>query len=133
MASVLTAQKAFLNNFEIVVNRRVDIQEDIKRYQDTLSYASSKVDYSMGEGFHMLPGDVNLNIKAGTAGYNNEIVVSDSGFSLRRNDMVNTSVPEKTSHKTPIVQKHALMPKAVHKEVLSEHTSAITHKDEKAP
>ena len=48
-ASALTAQSAFLNNFENVVNRRVDIREDIKRYQDTLSYASSKVDYSVGE------------------------------------------------------------------------------------
>ena len=48
-ASALTAQKAFLNNFENVVNRRVNIQEDMKCYQDTLSYASSKVDYSMGE------------------------------------------------------------------------------------
>ena len=43
-ASSLTAQSAFLNNFEIVVNRRVDISEDIKCYQNTLSYASSKVD-----------------------------------------------------------------------------------------
>ena len=32
-ASALTAQSAFLNNFENVVNRRVDIREDIKRYQ----------------------------------------------------------------------------------------------------
>ena len=38
--SALTTQKAFLNNFEDIVNRKVDIQEDIKRYQDTLSYAS---------------------------------------------------------------------------------------------
>ena len=30
MVSALTAQKAFLNNFENVMNRRVDIQEDIK-------------------------------------------------------------------------------------------------------
>ena len=30
MASALTAQRAFLNNFENVVNRRVDIREDIK-------------------------------------------------------------------------------------------------------
>ena len=43
-ASALTAQSAFLNNFENIVNRRVNIQEDIKRYQDTLSYTSSKVD-----------------------------------------------------------------------------------------
>ena len=50
-ASALPAQSAFLNNFENVVNRRVNIQEDIKCYQDTLSYASSKVDYSIGETF----------------------------------------------------------------------------------
>ena len=37
-ASALTAQSAFLNNFEDIVNRRVDIREDIKRYQDTFSY-----------------------------------------------------------------------------------------------
>ena len=34
-ASSLTAQSAFLNNFEDIVNHRVNIQEDIKRYQDT--------------------------------------------------------------------------------------------------
>ena len=53
-ASTLTAQSAFLNNFENVVNRRVDISEDIKRYQNTLSYASSKVDYSVGEHLYLL-------------------------------------------------------------------------------
>ena len=47
-ASALTAQSAFFNNFENIVNRRVDIREDIKRYQDTLNYASSKVDYNVG-------------------------------------------------------------------------------------
>ena len=35
--SALTAQSAFLNNFENVINRRVDIREDIKNYQDALS------------------------------------------------------------------------------------------------
>ena len=54
-ASALTAQSAFLNNFGNVVNRRVNIQEHIKHYQDTLSYASSKVDYSVGEHLYMLP------------------------------------------------------------------------------
>ena len=57
-ASALTAQSAFLNNFENVVNHRVDIREDIKRYQDTLSYTSSKVDYSMGQNTYMLPSDM---------------------------------------------------------------------------
>ena len=42
-ASALTAQSAFLNNFEDIVNRRVNIQEDIKLYQDTLSYVSGTI------------------------------------------------------------------------------------------
>ena len=48
-ASALTSQSAFLDNFENIVNPRVDIREDIKRCQDTLSYAYSKVDYSIAE------------------------------------------------------------------------------------
>ena len=80
-ASSLTAQSAFLNNFENVVNRRVDIREDIKRYQDTLSYASSKVDYSVGEHLYMLPSDMTLKIRPGTVRYNNKILVSDGKFS----------------------------------------------------
>ena len=66
-ASSSTAQSAFLNNFENVVNRRVNIQEDIKRYQDTLSYASSKVYYSVGENIYMIPSDMELRIRSGTA------------------------------------------------------------------
>ena len=88
-ASALTTHKAFLNNFKDIVNRRVNIQEDIKCYQDTLSYTSSKVDYSMGENIYMLPSDMNLNIKTGTVGYNNKILISDSKFSLGKNDKVN--------------------------------------------
>ena len=55
LASALTAQSSFLNNFENVVNCRVDIHEDIKHYQNTLSYASSKVDYSIGKVFTCYP------------------------------------------------------------------------------
>ena len=54
----------------------------------------------------MLPSDMNLKIKSRTAGYNNKVLVSDSGLSLGKNDTVNTS-PEKLSHKTPIILKHA--------------------------
>ena len=83
-ASSLTAQSAFLNNFENIVNRKVDIQEDVKRYQDILSYALSKVDYSVGENLFMLPSDMELRIRLGTVGYNNKILVSDSNFSVRK-------------------------------------------------
>ena len=81
-ASALTAQSAFLDNFENVVNHRVDIREDIKCYQDTLSSASSKVDYSMGQNIYMLPSDMNLKIKTCTVGYNNKILTSNEKFSL---------------------------------------------------
>ena len=99
-ASALTAQSAFLNNFEDIVNRKVDVREDIKCYQDTLSYASSKVDYSVGEHLYMLPSDMTLKIKPGTVGYNNKILVSDGKFSLGKNDEVNLAVPAIISHKT---------------------------------
>ena len=76
------------------MNRRVDIREDIKRYQDTLSYASSKVDYSMGQNIYMLPSDMNLKIKTGTV---NKILVSNEKFSLGKNQKVNA--PTMRSHK----------------------------------
>ena len=97
--SALTAQSAFLNNFENVVNQRVNIenvvnqrvniQEDIKRYQDTLSYASSKVDYSMGENIYMLPSDMNLKIRSGTVGKIIKFSYPDDGkFSLGKMKML---------------------------------------------
>ena len=89
-ASSLTAQSAFLNNFEIVGNRKVDIREDVKRYQDTLSYTSSKVDYSVGENLFMLPSNMQLRIRSGTVRYNNKILVSDKKFNLGENDEVNS-------------------------------------------
>ena len=97
MASALTAQSAFLNNFENVVNRIVNIWEDVQHYQDTLSYASSKVDYSVRENIYMLPSNMNLNIRPETLKYNNKILISDEKFSLGKNDKVNA--PAMKSHK----------------------------------
>ena len=122
-ASALTAQSAFLNNFENVVNRRVDIREDIKHYQDTLSYASSKVDYSVGEHLYMLPTDMNLKIRLGTVRYNNKILVSDEKFILGKNEKVNLMVPVMKSHKGT---QTAARPKCNSNDVLS--TPAISHK-----
>ena len=123
MASALIAQKAFLNNFEDIVNRRVDIREDIKCYQDTLSYASSKVDYSMGENIYMPPSDMNLNIRSGTVRYNNKIVVSDGKFSLGKNDKVNASELTK-----PKISHKVTQPTVTHK---NQELQTITHNEEK--
>ena len=108
-ASALTAQSAFLNNFENVINRRVDIRKAVKRYQDTLSYATSKVDYSVGENIYMLSSDMNLNIRLGTVGYNNKFLVSDGKFSLGKNDKVDagfTKPEDKTTKKTQRLYKN---------------------------
>ena len=101
-ASAFTAQRVFMNNFEDVVNRRVDIQQDIKRCQDTLHFASSKVDYSVGKGIYMLPSDMDLNIKTGVAGYNNKILISDTSLNLGINKKINegSSLPNATQTST---------------------------------
>ena len=48
-ASEFDAQRAFLNTFENIVVRRVDLPEDKRRFQKVFQYARSKVDYVIGE------------------------------------------------------------------------------------
>ena len=72
----------------------MDIREDIKHYQDTLSYASSKVDYRVRQNIYMFPSDMNLKIKTGTVGCNNKILVSEEKFSLGKSENVNALVLE---------------------------------------
>ena len=114
-ASALTAQSAFLNNFENVVNRRMDIREDIKCYQDILSYASSKVDYSMGQNIYMLLSDMNLKVRSGTVVYNNKILISNGNFSLGKNNEVN-------SMESPGIKSHRVTQTATRPE-LGKHNS----------
>ena len=140
-----------MNNFENVVNRRVNIQEDIKRYQDTLSYASSKVIYSVGESIYMLPSDMTLKIRPGTVGYNNKILVSNVNFILGKNEKVDSlEIPAIKYHKTnsletPTIKNHKTNPletptiKSTQTAINSERTAdleqktIISHEDEKVP
>ena len=78
----LDAQRVFLNTFEDVVARRVSIPEDIQRFQKTLQYARSKVDYVVAEYVYMLPSDMNLKIGGNIRGYNNKILVSSPSFNI---------------------------------------------------
>ena len=107
----------------------MDIREDIKCYQDTLSYASSKVDYSVGQNIYMLPSDMNLKIETGTVRYNNKILVSNGNFSLGKNDEVNLTVPAIKSHKTnSLAQKRNFSHGVMHKK---QEPQPITHNNEK--
>ena len=84
----LDAQRVFLNSFENIINRRFDIPEDIRRFQKTLQYARSKVDYVIGEFIYMLPSDMNLRIGR-VKNYDNKILVSSPSFKIGTNLKIN--------------------------------------------
>ena len=90
----LDAQCTFLNTFENIVNRRVNIPEDIRRFQKTLQYARSKVDYAIGKFIYMLPSDMNLRI-GNVRNYNNKILISSPSFKIGTNVKVNIDVKSK--------------------------------------
>ena len=93
-AQNLDAQRTFLNTFENIVNRRVNIPEDIRRFQKTLQYARSKVDYAIGEFIYMLPSDMNLRI-GNVRNYNNKILISSPSFKIGTNVKINLNVKSK--------------------------------------
>ena len=93
-AQNLDAQSTFLNSFENIVNRRVNIPEDIRRFQKTLQYARSKVDYVIGEFIYMLPSDMNLRI-GNVRNYNNNILISSPSFKIGTNVKINLDVKSK--------------------------------------
>ena len=82
-AQNLDAQRVFLNTFENIINRRVDIPEDIRRFQKTLQYARSKIDYVVGEFIYMLLSDMNLGIGK-VRNYDNKILISLPSFRLEK-------------------------------------------------
>ena len=87
-AQNLDAQRVFLNTCVIIISRRVDIPEDIRRLQKTLQYARSKVDYVIGEFIYMIPSDMNLQIGK-VKNYNNKILISSPGFKIGTNVKIN--------------------------------------------
>ena len=126
MASALTAQSAFFNNFENVVNRRVDIREDIKHYQDLLVTHQVRLTTAWDQGTYMLPSDMNLKVRSGTVGYNNKILVSDGKFILGKNEKFNLAVPAMKSHKT-----NSIEPTTITAAQGLTHTPAISRKNQK--
>ena len=84
----LDAQRTFLNTFENIVNRRVNIPEDIRRFQKTLQYARSKVDYAIGEFVYILRSDMNLRI-GNVRNYNKKILISSPSFKIGTNLKIN--------------------------------------------
>lgn len=82
------AQKQFLANLEDAISSSVDLPSAIKRYQDVLQYAESKVDFVFGVGLYMSPSDMLLRI-AQKAGYNNLIMIATAHQTLGVNQEIN--------------------------------------------
>ena len=113
----LDAQRVFPNTFEDVVARRVSIPEDIRRFQKTLQYARSKVDYVVAEYVYMLPSDMNLKIGSSIRGYNNKILVSSPSFNIGTNLKVNLDDDDTKVAKTDKLDvKHNIKPNKEHKQ-----------------
>ena len=70
----------------------------------------------------MLPSNMNLNIRSGTVGYNNKILVSDGKFSLGKNVEVNASFAN-----TPAMKSHKVS-QTVDSHYVLAHAPAISHK-----
>ena len=67
-----------------------------------LQYASSKVDFNVGEGVYMLPSNMVLAMGNRT-GFNNKILVSEHGFKIGVNKLVNQPKEAfKTASKTDV-------------------------------
>ena len=119
----LDAQRTFLNTFENIVNKRVNIPEDIRRFQKTLQYARSKVDYAIGEFVYMLPSDMNLRI-GNVRNYNNKILISSPSFKIGTNVKVNLDVKSKEVEmvktepdvKPKVITKPNIKPNKEHKQ-----------------
>ena len=144
----LDAQRTFLNTFENIVNRRVNIAEDIRRFQKTLQYARSKVDYVIGEFIYMLLSDMNLWI-GNVRNYNNKILISSPSFKIGTNVKINLDVKSKEVEmvktepdvKLNVIAKPNIEPNEKHEQdvkpnikcdkELKHDTNKITYEEEK--
>ena len=144
------AQKQFLANVEDAINGPIDLPGQIDRYQNTLKYARSKVDYVYGIGLYMSPSDMELRI--GTfVDYNNEIVVATDEQELGLNNSINDqpvppkknielkgtptkkSLPEpkiEKEKKPIIIEDKKITDKKIH-EKIKEKNDAMEHEDQK--
>ena len=112
------AQKPFLTNVEDAIASPVDIPSSIARYQKTLQYASTPLDFVIGIGLYLAPSDMALH-PGNVQGYNNEIVIAGSEAAIGHNPGINESeqigktaiaTPAGTDHKGPPSGKPAADP-----------------------
>ena len=128
-APAVDAQQVFKSTFKALINKDYSIGTNIESYQGVLEHALSKLDFSVGTGIYMLPSNLNLSIEK-TKGYNNKILVSNTGMKIGSNKDINKD------HKKLRVTPPDDAPKIVNKPIpATQHdkTKMLTkkHNDEK--
>ena len=83
------AQKQFVTNVEICIAGSDDLPSEIEKYQDTLQYAKSKVDFVFGIGLYMTPSNLEMQIGI-REGYNNKIIIATDDKELGVNPDTNS-------------------------------------------
>ena len=86
------AQKQFLADIEDATNSPVDIPSSIARYQKTLHYASTPLDFVFGIGLYLSPSGMALH-PGNIQGYNNEIQIAGSDAAIEHNPGINEAEP----------------------------------------
>ena len=86
------AQKQFLANIEDAIASPVDIPSSIARYQKTLQYASTPLDFVFGIGLYLSPSSMTLH-PGNIQGYNNEIQIAGSDAAIGHNPGINEVEP----------------------------------------
>lgn len=130
----LDAQNILLNSFECLIDNQVTTVDDIKRFQDVLQHARSKIDHPFAEGVYMIPSDMKLRINK--IDVFNKILVPKPGFKVGVNKQVNYTtkpLPKHEKNKKPIHHKHQQQQQQKNdgKLLLHERVLAKEHKDEK--
>ncbi|MCU7813513.1 MAG: hypothetical protein KZQ77_20100 [Candidatus Thiodiazotropha sp. (ex Notomyrtea botanica)] len=86
------AQKQFLADVEDAIASPADIPSSIERYQKTLQYASTPLDYVFGIGLYLSPSDMALH-PGNIQGYNNLIQIAQSDADIGHNPGINEATP----------------------------------------
>ena len=86
------AQKQFLANIGDAIASPVDIPRSISRYQKTLQYASTSMDFVFGIRLYLSPSDMAL-YPGNIQGYNNEIQIAESDAAIGHNPGINEAEP----------------------------------------
>ena len=126
-AQSLAAQRIFYDNLGDVINKAVSLEADIGRYQSTLKYARSTLDYSVGKELYMLPSDMLLKpLNQVIEGFNDKIVVNTSGFELGKQSKPAIKQPVARHERKPVAPKTARAPVRSRPHTLDDHRDEVT-------